>query len=61
MVLSVVICLLFCRPVEVRAWVESDERFIEIRRKKKEERGGLEEDGDSRMATLAEFFLGEEE
>lgn len=61
LVLRVAICLLFCGPAEVRAWVESNERFVEIRRRKKEERGGLEEDGDSRMETLAEFFLEEEE
>jgi superfamily II DNA helicase RecQ len=61
LVLRAAICLLFCGPAEVRAWVESDERFMEIRRRKKEERGGLEEDRDSGMETLAEFFLEEEE
>ena len=61
MVLRVAICLLFCGPAEVRAWVESDERFEEIRRKRKEERGGLEEDRDSKMGVLAEFFLEEED
>ena len=61
LVLMVAICLLFCGPAEVRAWVERDERFAEIRRKRKEERGGLEEDRDSKMDVLAEFFLEEED
>ena len=55
----VALSLLFCGPAEVQAWVNSDTRFMQIRRKRQEQ--GLERGEDGMMDSLAEFLLVEEE
>ncbi|CAC9892702.1 unnamed protein product [Aureobasidium pullulans] len=55
----VALCLLFCGPTEVQAWVNSDSRFVGIRRERQDK--GLERGEDGVLDSLAEFLLVEEE
>jgi len=55
----VALCLLFCGPTEVQAWVNSDSRFVRIRRERQDK--GLERGEDGILDSLAEFLLVEEE